>query len=52
MVLFYSETTSVKCIYACIIHRNIIVIESKTNEKIDPEEHYPQNSKSHCINSY
>ena len=49
---FYSETTNVKCIHACIIHRNIIVIELKPNEKMNPEEHYPQNSESHCIISY
>ena len=51
-MVFYSETTSVKCIYACIILRNIIMIDSTTNENMDTEEHYPQNSKSHCINSY
>ena len=51
-LLVYFETTSVKCIYVCIIHRKNIVIESKTNEKMDSEEHYPQNSKSHCIISY
>ena len=51
-MIFYSETTSVKCIHVCIIHRKIIVIESKPDEKMDPEEHYPQIIKSHCIISY
>ena len=50
--MIYSETTSVKCIHACIIHRKIIVIKLKANEKMDLEEHYPQNSKSHCIISF
>ena len=44
-MIFFNETTSVKCISVCIIHRKIIVIESKTNEIMDPEEHYPQNRK-------
>ena len=51
-MIFYSETTVVKCIHACIINSKIIVIELKANEKMDFEEHYPQNSKSHCIISY
>ena len=41
---FYSETTSVKRIYICITHCNFIVIRSGTNEKMDPEGHYPQNT--------
>ena len=28
------------------------MIELKLNEKMEPVEHYPQNSKSHCITSY
>ena len=51
MIFFYSETTSIKCIYVGIIHRQFIVIDYK-NEKIDPEEHYPQNINSHCIISH
>ena len=51
-MIFYSETTSVKCNYVCINHRKFIVIGSETNEKMDPEEHYPQNINSHCIYSY
>ena len=51
-MIFHSETTIVKCIHACIIHRKIIMIELKANEKMDLEEHYPQNSKSHCIVLY
>ena len=51
-MIFLSETTSVKCKHACIIYRKIIMIKLKTNEKMDPEEHYPRNSKSHCINSH
>ena len=39
MRYFYSETTIVKCIHACIIHRKIIVIELKAIEKMDIEEH-------------
>ena len=46
---FKSETTSVKRIYSCISHRNFIVIRSETNEKMDLEGHYPQNTISHCI---
>ena len=41
-----------KCIHACIIHTKIIVVELKANEKMDIEEHYPQNSKSHCTIAY
>ena len=48
---FFSETTSVKRIYVCITHCNFIVIRSETNEKMDLEGHYPQNTISHCINS-
>ena len=51
-MIFYSETTIVKCIPACIIHRKIVVIELKANEKMDIEEHYPLNRKSHCIILY
>ena len=46
---FKSETTSVKRIYSCISHRNFIVIRLETNEKMDLEGHYPQNTISHCI---
>ena len=46
---FYSETTSVKRIYICITHCNFSVIRSETNEKMDFEGHYPQNTISHCI---
>ena len=46
---FYSETTSVKRIYVCMIHRKLIVIGPETNEKIDPEGHSPQNTNSHCF---
>ena len=51
-MIFFSETTDVKCIHVCIIHRKNIVIELKMNDKMDPEEYNPQNSKSHCIISY
>ena len=46
--MFYSESTSDKRIYICIDHWNFIVIKSETNEKIDLEGHYPQNTVSHC----
>ena len=36
-------------IYVCISHWNYIVIRSETNEKMDLEGHYPQNTISHCI---
>ena len=48
-MIFYSKTTIVKCIHACIVHGKIIVIKLKAIEKMHLEEHYPQNSKSHCI---
>ena len=50
--MFILRLPLVKCIYVCIIHRKNIVIELKTNEKMNPEEHYPQNSKPHSIISY
>ena len=48
-MMFFSETTCVKRIYICISPWNFIVIRSKTNEKMDIEGHYPQNTISHCI---
>ena len=33
----------------CITHCDFIVIRSETNEEMDLERHYPQNSISHCI---
>ena len=45
----YSETTSIKRIYICISHRNFIVIRRVTNEKMNLDRHYPQNTISHCI---
>ena len=44
--------TSVKCFYVCIIHRRLIVIGSKTKEKMDPEQYYPPSINSDCILSY
>ena len=38
-----------KRIYICITHCNFIVIRFETNEKMDLEGHYPQNTISHCI---
>ena len=45
-------------IFVCIIHRKMFVIESQTNERMDPKEHYPQTAnriallpiefRSHC----
>ena len=45
----YSGITSVKRIYIWISLWNFIVIRSEMNEKMDLEEHYPQNTISHCI---
>ena len=47
-----NEIFILRCFHVCIIHRKNIVIEFKTNDKMDPEEYYPQNSKSHSIVSY
>ena len=47
-MIFYSETTSA-FMFAYQIHRKFIVIGTETNEKINPEEHCPQNINSHCI---
>ena len=46
---FYSETTSVKRIYICITHCIFIVSRSETNEKMDLEGHYPQNTISDFV---
>ena len=36
----------------CIIHRKLIVIGSETNEAMDPEWHYAQNTSLHCISDH
>ena len=48
-MMFLFEITSFKRIYICITHRNFIVIRSETNEEMNLEGHYPQNTISHCI---